>query len=307
MKIDFNNIQRIKTLSQYIELDEKLIIQMAENIDAREITVFTINQRNKKRKVVKVRSNTYKYILKVLAVYLNEQYKIPDCVYGYVKGKSVVQNSKKHLTKKYVLKVDIKDFFYSISIEKVKKMFLTFTDNEDIAILLSKLVTYDEILYPGLITSPIISNIILKELDHDFIDLVAKYGCIYSRYADDITISTDDKYPSKGEIENILKNYGFCLNEKKFCLMKRGQTQVVTGLSIFDENIPRIPRKIKNKIKTACFLAAKMSPERFSKTVSWCSLIELDGLLQFYSKIEPDFVNKMIHLKRTGKYKEAKN
>lgn len=303
MKIKLNQIKRVKTLSQYVEIDQELIEKMAYDIDSREINLLTISQRNKKRKVINVRSNTYKHILKLLAVYLNEQYEVPDCVCGYVKGKSILQNSNKHLGKKYVIKADIKDFFYSISIDKVKEMFMAYSNNEEISILLSKLVTYNGILYPGLITSPIISNIILKDLDDDFIKLASIKGCNYSRYADDLTFSSNDKYPSKIEIENILRKYDFCLNEKKYFIMKRGHTQVVTGLSVFDDKCPRIPRKIKNKIKTACFLASKMSPERFAQTVSWCSLIEIDGLLNFYYKIEPNFVSKMKRLKRTGKYK----
>ena len=299
---DLKKIQRVKTLSQYIGLYESVIKELADNPSKREISLIKIKQRNKERKVVKVKSITYKYILKVLALYLSEQYKTPDCVYGYVKGKSILENSKKHVEKTYILKADIKDFFYSISIDKVKNMFLTFSTNDEIAELLSKLVTYDGKLYPGLITSPIISNIILKNLDNDFIELATKYNSVYSRYADDLTFSSNDLYPSKEEIEDILSRYDFNLNEKKFVIMKRGQTQVVTGLSVFDKK-PRIPRKVKNKIRTACFLCAKLPSERFSKTVSWCSITELEGLLNFYSKIEPDFIEKMKYLKRTGKYK----
>lgn len=302
MILDLKKIQRIKTLSQYLELDETVIKKLAEDETEREISLIIIHQRNKERKVAKIQSNTYKQILKNIAAYLNVQYKTPEYVFGYVKGKSILKNSEQHVGKKYIIKADIKDFFYSIKFDKVKKMFLSFTSNDEIATLLSKLVTYDGQLYPGLITSPIISNIILKDLDKDFITLSSKYDCVYSRYADDITISSDNKYPSKEEIINILFKYNFCLNEKKFKIMKRGQTQVVTGLSVFDQT-PRIPRKVKNKIRTACFLYTRIPSERFKKTVSWCSIIELEGLLNFYSKIEPEFIEKMRYLKRTGKYK----
>lgn len=84
--------------------------------------------------------------------------------------------------------------------------------------------------------------------------------------------------------------------------MKRGQTQVVTGLSVFDQT-PRISRKVKNKIRTACFYTLEFLLKGLIKTVSWCSIIELEGLLNFYSKIEPEFIEKMRYLKRTGKYK----
>ena len=155
MILDLKKIQRIKTLSQYLELDETVIKKLAEDETEREISLIIIHQRNKERKVAKVQSNTYKQILKNIAAYLNVQYKTPEYVFGYVKGKSILKNSEQHVGKKYIIKADIKDFFYSIKFDKVKKMFLSFISNDEIATLLSKLVTYDGQLYPGLITSPV--------------------------------------------------------------------------------------------------------------------------------------------------------
>ena len=64
MILDLKKIQRIKTLSQYLELDETVIKKLAEDETEREISLIIIHQRNKERKVAKVQSNTYKQILK---------------------------------------------------------------------------------------------------------------------------------------------------------------------------------------------------------------------------------------------------
>ena len=99
MILDLKKIQRIKTLSQYLELDETVIKKLAEDETEREISLIKIHQRNKERKVAKVQSNTYKQILKNIAAYLNVQYKTPEYVFGYVKGKSIFlkHSSKSHI------------------------------------------------------------------------------------------------------------------------------------------------------------------------------------------------------------------
>ncbi|MCI7115205.1 MAG: hypothetical protein MR932_04455, partial [Treponema porcinum] len=121
MVLDLEKIKRVKTLAQYIGLYESLIKELANDPSKREISLIKINQRNKERRVVKVKSNTYKYILKVLALYLNEQYKTPDCVYGYVKGKSILENSKLVL----IFKNDSAASIFKLSSAKITLSFIS--------------------------------------------------------------------------------------------------------------------------------------------------------------------------------------
>ena len=303
MILDFKKIHSIQTFGQYIGYSEEIIKQFIEDESSRQIEIIALNQNGKKRFVAQTSSISYSNILKSIKEYLIKQYHPLDYVTGYIKGRNIVDNSRIHLNQRFILKADIKDFFYSIARKSVIFCFEKLGIEKDLAEQLSKLVTFRGVLYPGLCTSPILSNIILVDMDSDFLVLAHKMNCNYSRYADDITFSSNSysNLPSKSEIEILFQKYGFVLNQKKFSISKKGQKQVVTGLSISDKNCPRIPRKIKRKIKTACFLRSKLSFEDYSKHVKWCTLEHLDGLLHFYKTIEPDFVNKMYELRSSKK------
>ncbi len=301
MILDFKKIHSIQTLGQYIGYSETAINKFIEDESSRQIEIITLNQNGKERLVVETSSISYSNILKALKEYLIMQYHPAYSVTGYVKGRNISDNAIIHLNQRFILKADIKEFFYSIKCDSVVSCFEKLGIDKCLAEPLSNLVTFQGILYPGLCTSPILSNIILIDMDSDFFELTKKKKCKYSRYADDITFSSDSEcnLPSKNDVEQIFQKYGFTLNEKKFSISKKGQKQVVTGLSIADKTCPRIPRKIKVKIKTACLLRSKLTYADYSKKVTWCSPEHLEGLLHFYKTIEPNFVKKMHKLKNS--------
>lgn len=312
MLLNLNRIERIHTLSQYLGYNEIVLEKFIEDQSSRGVELFTIKRKNKERLVAQSLDDTYSNILKSINEFLQNQYKPLKNVTGYVKGKSIKDNANPHVGKKFIIKADLKDFFYSIDRHRVKKIFMKYGGNDLISECLSKLVTYDGILYPGLETSPILSNIILSEMDHDFKIFADENKLSYSRYADDITLSGNKLLGTEQEssdfyklnISNIIKKNGFVLNINKFKFMKQGQTQVVTGLSVTDDKYPRIPRKIKIKIKTACFLRSKLTYKQYCERVSWFDSIHLEGILHFYSKVEPEFVEKMRKLKNFGRKHE---
>ena len=303
MIFKLENIPTITSLTHYFQINQTVIESFIQSEDVKGIKVISIKKYSGKfRNVADIENKAYRYILKVLTKYLNQHYIPNDSVFGYIKKRSIVDNAKKHLNKKTVIKFDIKDFFYSISSSDIKKVFISIGATENIAYVLSKLVTYQDILYPGLNTSPVLSNMYLQQLDLDYIELANKYGCDFSRYADDITISGNNNMPSINDIENILLKHNFKLNEKKYKVMKAGRYQVVTGLTVFDKNKPRIPRNKKRQIRLACFLRSKMDRKEYDKKVRWCTSDHLNGLLLYYNNIEPAFVKKMRELLKKTSY-----
>ena len=253
MKLDFSQIDSIQTLAQYLGYSKELINNFIIDEGAKDIEIIKLNHNGKIRLVADTFSTSYSNILKAIQEYLYSNYKPDEVIIGYVKGKNIADNAKIHLNQNFLLKADIKDFFYSISDKSIEKCFVNMGINSGLSHNLSKLVTYQGILYPGLCTSPILSNIYLIDMDKDFLNLSKVKDCKYSRYADDITFSAtkQSSLPTHDEIQEIFNKYGFTINETKFSISKKGQNQIVTGLSISDEQYPRIPRKIKIKIKTA--------------------------------------------------------
>ena len=198
-----------------------------------------------------------KQLQKNIASAIEEHTVFSECVQGFAKGRSTATNARFHLGKQLVLNADIKDFFDSITVEQVIKVFSSLGCTQPVAEMLAKICTLNGVLAQGLHTSPIIANIVASPLDESFSGLAKIYSCTYTRYGDDMTFSSNDQLPTKAEIAEVLRRYGFLLNESKFSITKRGQAQFVTGLCVFDRDIPRIPKRFKKWLRLTAYYMNK--------------------------------------------------
>lgn len=197
---------------------------------------------------------------------------------GFVPGRSVVTNAQMHTGKKYVYNIDIKDFFPSISFFRVwavlSKVNPFRLDNE-VARIVANLCCNDGVLPQGAPTSPVISNIICMRLDRKMYFLSKELGFTYSRYADDITISSNQDIFSnefKENISSIIKEEGFELNMKKERLQKFDveesgkkirQRQEVTGIIVNKKT--NVSRRYIRDLRAALFNWEKHGYERASQ------------------------------------------
>lgn len=150
--------------------------------------------------------------------------------------RNIVTNASLHTNKRLVATLDIEDFFNSITKSQVINLFTSepFNFPSDIADFFAKTVTFDDILPVGAPTSPVITNLIFLDIDlkiREFPNLT------YSRYSDDITLSTD--FYTAEELETILKSiieiiedYGYSINKGKKTVKKSTQRQLVTGITV---------------------------------------------------------------------------
>ena len=213
-----------------------------------------IKRANEYREVINIKSPYdifYKELLYQIESIVKENKNkfITENAHGFIKGKNILSNAKQHINKKYILKVDINNFFKSIKILSVNNIFIKLGCNEKNAKLFSELCTYDNVLKEGFNTSPILANLYCYELDNELISLSKKYNLTYTRYSDDITFSSENNhFPKIEELEQIFSKFSFVLNKDKTLFFKKGQSQYVTGLSISNPTYPRIPRKTKRKI-----------------------------------------------------------
>ena len=182
-------------------------------------------------------------------------YEAPSCTVGFVPGRSVVDNAKMHVGRDYVFNTDLQDFFPSITQARVwaTLQLPPFSFNKTIANALAGLCC-SEILINGEIrnalpqgapTSPVLTNIICQKLDRRLTGLAKRFHVHYSRYADDITFSSDhDVYQEGGpfltELKRIIGEQHFTINESKTRVQKKGARQEVTGLVVSDKvNVTR--------------------------------------------------------------------
>jgi RNA-directed DNA polymerase len=187
---------------------------------------------------------------RILCEFLTKRYVRKPSVHGFVNGYSICSNAKVHINRHLVLNIDIRDFFPSIHYGRVRGMFARHPFNfpHAVASTLARLCTWNGALPQGAPTSPIISNLVCRGMDNDLWRLLKKSPCKYTRYADDITISTNHQsFPEQfvlshdamsgtvhlGEtLKSIFAKHHFSINEKKLRIQSSAFRQVVTGLTV---------------------------------------------------------------------------
>ena len=123
--------------------------------------------------------------------------------------------------------------------------------------LLARFVTIADALPLGLPTSPVISNAIALPIDVALTALAEETGCIYTRYADDLSFSGEERLPDVEQIRQVLVEYGFTMADSKTRRSKIGQAHFVTGLSVSDPAQPHVPRKRKRALRQELYYARK--------------------------------------------------
>lgn len=180
---------------------------------------------------------------------------------------NIVENAKSHVNKKVLLNIDLQDFFPSISARRVKEIFSSsfFDFDEQIATALTLLSTFEGKLIIGAPTSPVISNFVCAQLDIDLIDFAKNNSLTYTRYADDLTFSTDAEISKQVllELKLIIEKNKFKINEKKLRIRTSNRKQSVTGLTV-NEKV-NIDRKLLKKVRAMIFDLKKNGLEYAAK------------------------------------------
>lgn len=171
---------------------------------------------------------------------------IDESAHGFVPGRSIVTNARRHCGRAWVVTMDIRDFFPSIGAKRVDRQLarlpLTGADRENLV----RLVTRNGRLPQGAPTSPHLANLVSRRLDLRLKRLAHVTGWNYSRYADDLAFSGEGE-PKKliPIVEQIVIDEGFQPARQKTHVMSRHQRQVVTGLVVNDKlALPRPKRRL---------------------------------------------------------------
>jgi len=216
---------------------------------------FTIKKKSGTDRTIHAPVKGLKSILRSLNFVLQCVYEPHEAATGFVLEKSIVDNAKKHEGKHYVLNMDLKDFFHSFDRKWVKYGFsyepfnLNGTkEKEELAFLLASLCTHPleidgvekTVLPQGSPTSPTLTNILCKKLDRRLTGLANRFGAEYTRYADDITFSSQHNIYTDEEFNKELKriievDQKLVINPKKTRLQKTGYRQEATGLIVNDK------------------------------------------------------------------------
>lgn len=212
---------------------------------------------------------------------------------GFRCGHSVVDNASPHLGKRYVLKMDIHDFFFSIRSPRVKSTFEKMGYPANVSKVFRTLCCLHNCLPQGAPTSPALSNIVGYEMDKKLAALAVEYGLTYTRYADDLTFS-GDVFPKEQiipRIKQIIRAEKFEPNHKKTRFLNAYDRKIITGVSVSSGVKLTIPKARKREIrKNVYFILTKGLAEHQRRIGSSdpVYLKRLIGELCYWRSIEPD-------------------
>jgi len=270
--------------------------------------VYEIKKRqSKKTRIIAQPAREVKRLQYWVISAILKQFPIHPSALAYRKGKSILNNARPHARKKFLLKLDFKDFFHSIKVSDFR-LFLKQTapeliDPTDLDYLCRILfwkdkVSGDLMLSIGAPSSPVLSNIVMYEFDRVVEAHCRSVGVTYTRYADDLTFSTNKRQILTGvatEIDRICRELPFPrlrLNTEKTVHASKATSRRVTGLVLSNEGKVSLGHKRKRDIRAAVhhFKVGKLTADK--TTV-------LAGMLAFVNSVEPSFLQALT--KRYGK------
>ena len=250
-----------------------------------------------------------------------ERLPVHGAAQGFLVGRSTLTNAAVHANPKTLLKMDVKDFFPTVTWRRVKGVFRRAGYRDGMSTLLALVCTeaprevvqldgktYFVSLGPrclpqGAPTSPALTNALCLRLDRRLAGLAAKLGWRYSRYADDLTFSLPADHAGKprlgaliGCVARVVKAEGFEVKDQKTRVHRSGGRQAVTGLVVNGEGTPRAPRKLKREVRAALHNLKNGKPLKEGESVE-----RLTGFAAYIFMTDPKLGRKLLdELKRAA-------
>lgn len=252
----------LNEFSKLIGLSTRLLYSLSKKTD-RYYKIKYIPKRNVGRRQISIPSYTLRIVQKWILVNILNKLTPSDQAMAFRRGKEygTKQNANCHLETLYGLSIDLRDFFPSISARKVFTVFSDIGYNDFAATLLTNLCTLNGFLPQGSPCSPSIANLVALTLDHRLFGLCRKRGIIFTRYADDMYFSCDNKVlllRNAPIIKRIIEDEGFCINEEKVHYHVPSNRKRITGITVARSKINKAielkaPKAMKRRIRAEIF------------------------------------------------------
>lgn len=290
---------------------------------------FSIAKRSGGRRFIKVPSIQLAIVQKWIHQHILTSLPVHGSSYAFVKGKSIKDCATKHCGARWLIKLDIVNFFETISEIQVFNVFRSLGYQPLISLEMARLCTiatpehsprnrynnwrtikkykkikeYDQFLLgylpQGAPSSPLLSNLVMKECDIKISSIAKKYKIKYSRYSDDLILSTRSPDFSRetarkvvSEVNKVLSRQGYLPHFKKTKIIPVGAKKIVLGLNV-DGTTPRLQKEYKNRIRQHLYYLKKVGPvehvlARGFDSV-WGFKAHLRGMIDYANMIEPEY------------------
>ncbi len=241
---------------------------------------FTIPKRSGGDRVISAPRARLKKLQHWILEHVLNKLPLAPPAHGFRPGHSTVTNAVPHLQSAIVINVDLKDFFPTVTYPRVKGLFRKIGYSEEVATVLGLVCTepdlvetvLDGITYyvargprrlpQGAPTSPAITNALCRRLDKRIAGFAAKHAMTFTRYADDLTLSTKDPEGRVGACLQFLRKVaideGFTVHPEKIRVVRRGRRQEVTGVVVNEK--PGVVRAELRRFRALLFQIEKDGP-----------------------------------------------
>lgn len=285
IKKELNGLNTLADVARVFETTPRKLAFILYNDKNRDnlYTEYTIPKKSGGKRKIAAPTASLSILQFKLNKLLQKIYSVRPSAHAFINNRSIKTNALVHHNKKFVLNLDLSDFFGSINFGRVRGLFMSapYSLNSEVATIFAQIACYKKALPQGARTSPIISNMICSKLDGELQRFAKTNKCFYSRYADDITFSTNlkefphevatiirDKTKLSKALVDILKVNGFDINDKKVYLQDDNFRQVVTGLVV--NEFPNVHRKYIRNLRATMYKWEKLgikavSDEYFTK------------------------------------------
>lgn len=290
----------LNTLSE-IMLTSKSELLSFTNTAPRRYKTYYIQKRNStERRLIAQPAKTVKFIQQLAIAELRKYLLVNACATAYEKGTGIKKNAWQHKSNQYLLKMDFKNFFLSITPEL---FFLVAHDSgidfiDEDRELLSNLLFWKLRrssplrLSIGAPSSPFISNFIMSNFDASIDSACKEIGVTYTRYADDLTFTTNKK-GVLSELPDIVKTHlkTYChskirINTEKTVYSSKAFNRHITGVTITNDGKLSVGREKKRLISS---MLHRLSLDMLNDK----QIEQLKGQLAHINNIEPDFAYRM--------------
>jgi RNA-directed DNA polymerase len=247
----------------------------------REYNYFEIPKKSGGFRKISSPSYPLKLIQRAISDVLTELYSPLPCVHGFVPFRNIVTNASLHTNKKYILNVDIQDFFPNTTYASILKVLKVapFSFHDEVAKAIARFACLNGGLPQGSPLSPILTNMHCVTLDNQLIELAKSYKLHYSRYADDLTFSGSKPVFNKrffSALNKIVRNSGYELKQSKTRIQSKNMRQEVTGLVVNDKI--NVNRHYIRELRAMIHLSQKRyNPNLYEK---------IEGKLAFLSMVK---------------------
>lgn len=277
----------IQQIAQEIGITSSYLSSILRRCD-RQYKAYYITKSSGDLRQIEAPNESLKAIQRWILRNILETIPVNERAQGFVKGRGIEKNARYHLGRRYLLSIDIKGFFPSVTRDKVYDVFLQATNNADVSQIYSILCTFRNRLPQGGVTSPALSNLVFRPVDEKIVDLCSRINITYSRYADDMTFASNDFQALKDlyeNVNNVIISGGYALNKQKTRYCSGKNRMIVTGLRL---NSGRLTtgRDRKRRIRAALY-------NHIVKRDQSVNVNEVLGNVAFIRSVEPDYHSKI--------------